>query len=41
MGIGAYESREYLRELSGEIYVTSQPMEGTTLRITLPLSPEA
>ncbi|TPW16972.1 MAG: putative PEP-CTERM system histidine kinase, partial [Halothiobacillaceae bacterium] len=31
MGIGAYESREYLRELSGEIYVTSQPMEGTTL----------
>ncbi|HKK14780.1 MAG TPA: XrtA/PEP-CTERM system histidine kinase PrsK [Gammaproteobacteria bacterium] len=36
MGIGAYESREYLRSLGGEIDVTSEPGSGTTFRVALP-----
>lgn len=35
-GIGAYESREYVRELGGTIAVESNPERGTTVRITLP-----
>ena len=37
MGIGVYESREYIRELGGRLDVTSTPGGGTTFRITLPL----
>jgi putative PEP-CTERM system histidine kinase len=39
MGIGAYESREFVREQGGEIEVDSQPGRGTTFRIRLPLAP--
>jgi len=37
MGIGAYESREYVRALGGDIVVESNPGEGTTFTITIPL----
>ena len=37
MGIGAFESREYIRELGGRLEVGSQPLCGTTFRIVLPL----
>jgi putative PEP-CTERM system histidine kinase len=37
MGIGAYESRELIRQMGGDIDVTSRPGEGTTFRIVLPL----
>lgn len=36
MGIGVYESREYIRSLHGDISVTSTPGEGSVFRITLP-----
>ncbi|MBT9612379.1 MAG: PEP-CTERM system histidine kinase PrsK [Burkholderiales bacterium] len=36
MGIGAYECREYVRELRGEIHVTSHVNLGTTFTVTLP-----
>lgn len=36
MGIGAFESREYIRQLDGDIRVTSTPGEGTTFYITIP-----
>jgi signal transduction histidine kinase len=36
MGIGAYESREYVRSLGGEVLVTSEPGKGSCFRITLP-----
>src|SRR5690606_11738414 len=38
MGIGVYLSREYIGELSGTLNVTSEPGEGTTITITLPLN---
>lgn len=38
MGIGAFESRDYVRELNGEIEVISQPGRGTTFLITLPVT---
>ena len=38
MGIGVFESREYIRSLGGEISVKSAPDSGTIFRITLPLS---
>ena len=38
MGIGAYESREYVSELGGSIEVTSKPGAGTTFRVRLPLA---
>ncbi|NOU12861.1 MAG: PEP-CTERM system histidine kinase PrsK [Methylococcaceae bacterium] len=38
MGIGVYEARDYILKLSGHIAVDSQPGEGTTFTITLPLS---
>ena len=37
MGIGAFESREYIRELGGRLEVGSQPLCGTTFRIVLPV----
>jgi putative PEP-CTERM system histidine kinase len=40
MGIGAYECREYVHSLGGEIQVESEPGKGTRLTILLPLSRE-
>ncbi|PJA58716.1 MAG: PEP-CTERM system histidine kinase PrsK [Rhodocyclales bacterium CG_4_9_14_3_um_filter_68_10] len=37
MGIGAYESAQYIAELGGTIAVESQPNVGTRMRIVLPL----
>lgn len=37
MGIGTYESREYVRELGGDIEVESREGFGTVFRVTLPL----
>ncbi|MHB9103298.1 MAG: XrtA/PEP-CTERM system histidine kinase PrsK, partial [Sulfuricella sp.] len=37
MGIGVFESREYIRELGGQLEVTSSQPGGTTFRLTLPL----
>jgi putative PEP-CTERM system histidine kinase len=36
MGIGAFESREFIRELGGDIQVASAPGEGSIFRIMLP-----
>jgi putative PEP-CTERM system histidine kinase len=40
MGIGAYESREYVRSLGGDLAVDSQPGEGSLFRFTIPLARE-
>ncbi len=40
MGIGAYESREYIRALGGDLTVTSKLNEGTSFRFTIPLATE-
>lgn len=37
MGIGAYESAQYIRELGGEMQVDSEPDKGTRITLTLPL----
>lgn len=37
MGIGAYESSQYIRELGGEMQVDSAPDKGTRITIILPL----
>jgi putative PEP-CTERM system histidine kinase len=37
MGIGVFESQEYIQELGGELTVTSVPGEGSSFTITLPL----
>jgi putative PEP-CTERM system histidine kinase len=37
MGIGAYESRELVRSLGGDVEVTSAPGRGTTFHVYLPL----
>ena len=37
MGIGVFESREYINELGGALEVTSQPGIGTTFKVVLPL----
>jgi putative PEP-CTERM system histidine kinase len=37
MGIGAYECRETIRALGGQVDVTSMPGSGTRFRISLPL----
>ena len=37
LGIGAYESYHYVRELGGSILVDSQPGRGTVMTIVLPL----
>jgi putative PEP-CTERM system histidine kinase len=36
MGIGAFESREYIRQLGGDISVTSTSGEGSTFYVTIP-----
>jgi signal transduction histidine kinase len=36
MGIGAFESREYVAELGGRLEVHSVPRRGTTFRVVLP-----
>lgn len=38
MGIGVFESREYVRELGGSIEVDSSEGRGTTFRVRLPLA---
>lgn len=37
MGIGTYESHQYIRELGGSIDVDSAPGRGTVIRVRLPL----
>jgi len=37
MGIGAFESREYIHELGGQLEVESRESFGTTFRVILPL----
>ncbi len=37
MGIGSYESHQYIRELGGRIEVSSQPGAGTRIGVLLPL----
>lgn len=37
MGIGAYEAREFVREMGGQVEVESEPGVGTVFRIQLPL----
>lgn len=41
MGIGVFESREYMREVGGQLEVTSELGVGTTFRLIFPLYPEA
>jgi putative PEP-CTERM system histidine kinase len=40
MGIGAYETRELIRKLGGEVEAISRPGEGTTIRMRIPISAE-
>ena len=40
MGVGVYQSREYIRSIGGEIDVTSEPGRGTIFTITLPVEHE-
>ncbi|NVD96908.1 XrtA/PEP-CTERM system histidine kinase PrsK [Massilia sp. BJB1822] len=37
MGIGAFESREYIYELGGRLEVSSLPLHGTTFKVRLPV----
>jgi signal transduction histidine kinase len=37
MGIGSYESSQYVRELGGRIAVDSEPGRGTVITVELPL----
>jgi putative PEP-CTERM system histidine kinase len=41
MGIGVFESREYITELGGLLEVTSKPALGTTFKVVLPPYVEA
>jgi signal transduction histidine kinase len=36
MGIGMYESREYIRQLGGDISVESEPGSGTRISLHIP-----
>ena len=38
MGIGMYESRDFIRQLHGDIQVQSEPGEGTTVSLYIPAS---
>ena len=38
MGIGAYQSKEYLRKIGGSINVTSEPDVGTCFTLSIPLT---
>lgn len=40
MGIGVYQSREYIRSITGDIEVTSKPGVGTRFKISLPVEYE-
>jgi len=40
MGIGVYETRDFIRSLGGSIIVESEVGQGTTFRIALPLNKE-
>jgi signal transduction histidine kinase len=40
LGIGMYESREFVRHLGGEMHVQSEPGKGTTISLHLPSSAE-
>ena len=40
MGIGVFESREYIREVGGQLEVVSEQAVGTTFRVILPLHAE-
>ncbi|TCK19453.1 signal transduction histidine kinase [Thiogranum longum] len=40
MGIGVYETREFIRSLAGEVEVLSRVNEGTTFRLRIPISEE-
>ncbi|MGB5301153.1 MAG: ATP-binding protein, partial [Thiogranum sp.] len=40
MGIGVYETREFIRGLGGEVEVISRVNEGTTFRMRIPISEE-
>jgi signal transduction histidine kinase len=37
MGIGAYESSQYIQELGGKISVASAPDKGTEVTVLIPL----
>lgn len=37
MGIGAYESKEFIESMGGEVTVESEPGQGTTFRIKIPV----
>lgn len=39
MGIGAYQAREYLRSVGGDVEVTSTPGRGTTFSFIFPAAP--
>ncbi len=41
MGIGMYESREFVRGLGGKLYVRSEPGKGTTISLQFPVSAES
>jgi signal transduction histidine kinase len=38
MGIGAYQAREFVRSLGGDVRVSSSPGAGTTFSLTIPLA---
>ena len=38
MGIGMYESREFIRSLGGDLKVRSEPGKGTLISLLLPVS---
>jgi signal transduction histidine kinase len=37
MGVGVYQSREYLRSIEGDIEVISEPGVGTRFKLVLPV----
>ena len=41
MGIGVYETREFIRAMGGEVTVLSRLGEGTTFRLSVPISNES
>jgi signal transduction histidine kinase len=41
MGIGAFESREFIRSLGGNINVQSKPGQGSVFRISIPCVEES
>ncbi|HEU4603548.1 MAG TPA: hypothetical protein VFS24_16360, partial [Steroidobacteraceae bacterium] len=39
--IGAYQVREYIRQIGGTVEVSSSPGQGTRFLINLPVSPQS